>query len=435
MSLGDTLHHARTARKITLNQAALETRIRQSVLEALEADDFSALPPRPFLRGLLRNYALYLNLDPDATLEEYDFASGAKAPLAAPDNEPAPPLAPPPETLVFPAFETPALSQSNKPADEPLPREPEPTFIVAPPPDNQVPEPMPPMNLPQEPPTLAQKIGGSRIPEAIAILAIAVALCGLVSVGMDQFRQFRNSLGAIETPRPSPSPERTLPPGSARTAIPTLAQTSEAFTPVAFTGAQQTPTSSGATVTPTASLSPTLEIPANALMTLVIQAEGAMEAWIVIDGQEAFNGALQNETRTWTARAQLFMQIKNITQGRVALNGKRILPRDQQERSHLVRAWVMNPKGTPAAVPPTPFPNAITAAPTPTLTATATATPTPTATGTPTHTPTYTPSATWTLTATRTLTNTPSVTPSATRTSTLTATPTSANTVTATRAP
>jgi|GEM_PF-756765 len=448
MSLGDTLHHARTARKITLNQAALETRIRQSVLEALEADDFSALPPRPFLRGLLRNYALYLNLDADAVLEEYDIASGAKAPPApvapiASDNEPLPPAAPPPttppETFVFPAFETPALSQPNKPISEPPPREPETTFIVAPDPEGIVPEPTPPLNLPQEPPTLAQKIGASRIPEAIAILALAVALFGLVSVGMDQFGQIRGLLGAVETPRPSPSPELTARPGSTRTAIPTLAQTVEAFTPVAFTGAQQTPTSSGASVTPNAPRSPTLEIPANALMTLAVQAEGAMEAWIVADGQEVFNGPLQNETRTWTAHAQLFMQIKNIEQGRVALNGRRILPRDQQERSALVRAWVMNPKGTPAAVPPTPFPNASVATATATVSRTSTATVTSTATATFTLTPsatwtlTRTPTATQTLTATRALTISPSVTPRLTRT--FTATPTLTPTVTITTTP
>ncbi len=423
MSLGDTLRQARLARQVSVNQAALETRIRQSVLEALEQDEYTALPPRPFLRGLLRNYAIYLNLEPDTTLEELDFALGIKTPAAPADaapetaSIPASTAEPPPDTLVFPAFTTPALAQSEPSARASHPPEPEPTFIVAPEIESVVPEPTPPLNLPQEPSTWAQKIGGTRIPEAVAIIALAVALFGLVSVGFDQFKQLRNLFGAVETARPSPSPEITVPPGSTRTPIPTLAQTVEAFTPVSFTGAQPT----ALPITPTLQVappSPTLDLPVNALMTLTVQAEGAMEAWIVADGQEIYNGPLQNETRTWTARAQLFIQIKNITQGRVAFNGKRILPRDQKERSDLTRAWAMNPRGTPVAVSPTPFPNASTATSTFTVTPTATASPTQTATRAPTQTATRTPTPTQTVTRAPTQTATPTQTVSATATTT-----------------
>jgi len=433
MSLGDTLRQARLARQVSVNQAALETRIRQSVLEALEQDEYTALPPRPFLRGLLRNYAIYLNLEPDTTLEELDFALGIKTPAAPADAAPetAPMSAstaePPSDTLVFPAFTTPALTQSESSARAPYSSEPEPTFIVAPEIESVVPEPTPPLNLPQEPSTWAQKIGGTRIPEAVAIIALAVALFGLVSVGFDQFKQMRNLFGAVETARPAPSPEITAPPGSTRTPIPTLAQTVEAFTPVSFTGAQQT----ALPITPTlqTALPPSLtpDLPVNALMTLTVQAEGAMEAWIVADGQEIYNGPLQNETRTWTARAQLFIQIKNITQGRVAFNGKRILPRDQKERSDLRRAWAMNPRGTPVAVSPTPFPNASTATSAFTVTPTATAPPTRTATQTATR--TLSPTRTATQTATQTATRTPTLT------RTLTPTQTISITATTTRAP
>lgn len=455
MSLGSSLRQARSARQITLNQAALETRIRQSVLEALEADDYSALPPRPFLRGLVRNYAIYLNLDQDAVLEQFDVTTGAKpgaaptAPGAASIMTAAPPPSAPPETFIFPVFETKAVAQAGTPVSAPLPAEPETTFLVAPEVEGQVPEPVAPLNLPQEPPTLAQKIGSSRIPEALAIIALAVALFGLVSVGFDRFRQLRESLGAAATPLPSPSAVRTVPPGSTPTSIPTLAQTLQAFTPVSFTGAEQTSTPPGTQLSPTASTSPTLAIPANALMTLAVQSEGPMEAWIIADGQQVYKGPLLNETRTWTAHAQLFMEIKNITQGRVALNGKRILPRDQQERTDLARAWVMNPKGTPAAVSPTPFANAVAASVTPTITPKATPTFTITPVATRTRTLTASPSPTFTITpvATRTrtitatatftltLTNSPSITPRVTRTLTLTPTPTITATATAANAP
>lgn len=438
MSLGNTLRQARSARQISLNQAALETRIRQSVLEALEADDYSSLPPRPFLRGLVRNYAMYLNLDQDAALEQFDIATGARPSAAASPSgtasaaSAAPPPTAPPEALVFPAFETPSVTQTGTPVNTPSLAEAETTFLVAPESEVQVPEPVAPLNLPQEPPTLAQKIGSSRIPEAIAIIALAVALFGLVSVGFDQFRQLRESFSAAATPLPSPSPARTVPPGSTPTSIPTLAQTLQAFTPVSFTGAEETATRVGQPLSPTVSSSRTLEIPANALMTLAVQSEGPMEAWIIADGQEVYKGPLLNETRTWTAHAQLFMQIKNITQGRVALNGNRILPRDQQERTNLVRAWVMNPKGTPAAVSPTPFANAVAATVTPTITPTITptATRTVTLTSTATRTRTISPTATRTRTITPgatftlTLTNSPSITPRLTRTRTRTPPPT-----------
>src|SRR5262249_52903021 len=91
--VGETLRNARQARRISLNQASLETRIRQSVLEALEEGDYAALPPRPFLRGLIRNYALYLNLDPDTLLKAHDAETRPRhrPPPEPPLPEPLPP--------------------------------------------------------------------------------------------------------------------------------------------------------------------------------------------------------------------------------------------------------------------------------------------------------------------------------------------------------
>lgn len=427
MSLGEMLQHARAARRLSLSQAALETRIRPSVLASLEQDDFSALPPRPFLRGLLRNYALYLNLDTDTVLEEFDIATGFKAgraphsegePPPTPPESAAPqsePFAPPPERdeNAFPPFQISTTPrESSVPAELPKAELEAATFVPSTI-ESQVEPPSAPLNIPQEPPTLAQRIGGTRIPELVAIIAIAVALFGLVSVGFAQFDRLTNPLTSAATPRPTSTEAPTIPPGSTPTGIPTLAKTLEAATPIAFTGALETttpalltrePLTPTLTVTPTVTVSSTLEIPVDGMMTLTIQAEGPMEAWLVADGQEIFQGALQNETRTWTAHARLFIQIKNISQGRVAFNGARILPRNQQERTELVRAWMMSPRGTPVAVPPTPFP--VTATLTATATIAVTSTPTPLDVSptrpreTATHTPTRTPTRTLTLTPT-----------------------------------
>ncbi|MBI4671842.1 MAG: helix-turn-helix domain-containing protein [Chloroflexi bacterium] len=424
------LQQARAARRISLNQAALETRIRSSVLEALERDDYAALPPRPFLRGLLRNYAQYLNLDAESVLDEYDVITGFKVastprieiePPSAPPITDAPlyePFAPPQparQEEVFPPFEIPtttrdAGNQVNLPQGEP-----EPALFIASEIESQVPPPTVPLNIPQEPPTLAQKIGSTRIPEIIALIALAVALAGLLSAGFAQFDRLTNLFGNAPTPRPTATTLPTVPPGSTPTGIPTLPRTLEAATPLSFTGAQVTVTPAF-TATPTTDLiSPTLQIPADAKMTLTIQAEGQMEAWVLADGQEVFNAPLQNETHTWTAHTGMFLQVKNISRGRVAFNDKRILPRNQQERTNLVRAWLMNAQGTPVAVPPTPFP--VTIAPTRPPTALPSLTPIPT------NTPTALATHTRTITSTLTFTPTLTATRTSTTVGTTTATP------------
>ncbi len=472
MALGDTLRNARQARRISLNQAALETRIRPSVLEALEESDFSSLPPRPFLRGLLRNYALYLLLDPDTILDEYDIETGHKAPGAprsAPPKEspqpfvpPAEPPAPSPfpseprdtaEPYAFPPFQIPTTPRNNGAPDIAQAPALETVFQVAPELDTDVPLPAPPLNLSQEPPTLARRIGSTRIPEAVAIIAIAITLFVLVSAGFTAFQNLTLPFTSPPTPTAISTATATIPAGSTPTGIPTIAQTLQA--PATIVSAVQptvvlTPTIAATTgISPTQiALTATPDVPSDALMTLQIDATGEMGAWIIVDEEEVFNGTLQNETRSFTARSRLFMQIKNIGNGRVFFQGTRILPRNQQERSELSRAWLMSPQGLPVIIPPTPYPSPIaptdfptqTALPTntftPTSTSTLTLTPTRTATASPTRTvmstatgtqtPTRTQTATFTVTrtvtSTRTLTPTLTRTPSRTRTATVTPT-------------
>jgi len=66
--LGELLRSAREARGISLEQAEEATRIRKAYLEALEAEDFARMPAQVYVRGFLRNYALYLGLDPEEVL-------------------------------------------------------------------------------------------------------------------------------------------------------------------------------------------------------------------------------------------------------------------------------------------------------------------------------------------------------------------------------
>jgi cytoskeletal protein RodZ len=76
---GDLLRQARDFKSVTLREAERATRIRRSYLEALEAEEFSQLPPAAYARGIVRNYAQYLGLDPASTLSAYERASGVVA--------------------------------------------------------------------------------------------------------------------------------------------------------------------------------------------------------------------------------------------------------------------------------------------------------------------------------------------------------------------
>jgi cytoskeletal protein RodZ len=70
--LGEILKTAREEQGLTLAEVAEATRIRQHFLEALEEDNPKIIPSPVVARGLIRNYAKYLNLDPIEALMLYD---------------------------------------------------------------------------------------------------------------------------------------------------------------------------------------------------------------------------------------------------------------------------------------------------------------------------------------------------------------------------
>ena len=68
---GTTLREHREGRNLSLEAIGERTKIRPSILEALEADRFADLPEPVFLRGFLRQLAVCLGLDPAAVSREY----------------------------------------------------------------------------------------------------------------------------------------------------------------------------------------------------------------------------------------------------------------------------------------------------------------------------------------------------------------------------
>lgn len=75
---GDTLRQARAHKGVTLKEAEQATRISRHHLLALEEEQFDDLPPLIYQRGIVRNYATYLSLDPNKLLTMFDGARGGE---------------------------------------------------------------------------------------------------------------------------------------------------------------------------------------------------------------------------------------------------------------------------------------------------------------------------------------------------------------------
>jgi hypothetical protein len=77
--IGDTLSEARTRRTVDLEEVHAATGIRPRYLEAIEQEDWDALPEEFYARAFIRKYARYLEVDPDPLVEEYKRQQGGEA--------------------------------------------------------------------------------------------------------------------------------------------------------------------------------------------------------------------------------------------------------------------------------------------------------------------------------------------------------------------
>ena len=70
-TVGETLQDAREKKGVDLPRAERDTKIRAKHLAALENGDYEELPGQVYTRGFLRNYAVYLGLDPEEIVAKW----------------------------------------------------------------------------------------------------------------------------------------------------------------------------------------------------------------------------------------------------------------------------------------------------------------------------------------------------------------------------
>ena len=76
MAIGQKLEEARKRKGISLREASESTKIRGDYLSAFESDQFDLNLPEVYLRGFVRTYAAYLDLDQEAIIAELEIGVG-----------------------------------------------------------------------------------------------------------------------------------------------------------------------------------------------------------------------------------------------------------------------------------------------------------------------------------------------------------------------
>jgi cytoskeleton protein RodZ len=74
--IGNTLREARLRRGLDILDCEAETKIRAKYLRAMEEEQFDLMPSPTYVRGFLRSYSEFLDLDGQLVLDEYESRFG-----------------------------------------------------------------------------------------------------------------------------------------------------------------------------------------------------------------------------------------------------------------------------------------------------------------------------------------------------------------------
>lgn len=89
VSIGQSLRQTREDRGVTIKVAAEATRMKMQTIEALESDEFERIAAPIYVKGFLKLYGDYLDLDTDALVEAYlrDYAPTGRPSLVVEEPE------------------------------------------------------------------------------------------------------------------------------------------------------------------------------------------------------------------------------------------------------------------------------------------------------------------------------------------------------------
>ena len=90
--IGLKLKETREARDLTQQDVCDSLNLLVRVVDDMETENWTRLPPAAFTRGYLRSYAKLLGIDPDAIVEQFDAIAVTAEPRQVLRGEPAPRL-------------------------------------------------------------------------------------------------------------------------------------------------------------------------------------------------------------------------------------------------------------------------------------------------------------------------------------------------------
>lgn len=266
-TLGQRLRKAREAKQLSLAAVEEATRIRRQYLEALEADQYDALPGTVFLRGFVRNYALFLGLDPEELLALLPTSPAQAA--------------------------TEVARRSPPRGDYPL------------------------MDVPLQP-----------IPSWFSVDMVVGILLIVTLVAFVGWVVYRQYLGPYMQARPAPTATSTV--TETATSLPTplatapLALATEQPTPTPEASSPPTPGGTP-TMTATPSATPTSTETPTPVAPLEVTLIAGGRSWVevVADGQRVFRGFMvQGDEETFYADERLQVHLGNAGVVRVVVNGE-----------------------------------------------------------------------------------------------------------------